>query len=331
MKNKNQKHNNRYKIYFNKYNKQLFSIVLFILLLIIYSKVHPRGLSTYVLTILSNQGVGLAFPSIGQTIVMLTSGIDLSIGGIFSLTNTIASELVDGSISMITLGLITVILVGGICGLINGLIIVFGKIQPIIATLSTGYIYSGIALYIRPVTGGHVNENLSSALTYDLIGIPCSLILLILIVILIWAPLKYSKYGISIYSTGSSENSAFMSGVPIKKAKIIAYSIAGIFAAFGGLFVSFQTMTGDAFVGSMYTTNSIAASVLGGTSLLGGVGGVIGTVLGSFNLRMMSSIMFFTGVPPLAQPLFEGLLLIIALALGSTRLIGIKNRLEILG
>lgn len=307
------------------------ALIILVVLFGIYAAIHPRGLSTYVLTIWANQGVGLALPAVAQTAVVLTSGIDLSVGGIFSLANCVASEIVHGSALAVALGVVLVLVVGLACGLVNGLVVVYGRIQPIIATLATGSVFTGLALFLRPVTGGEISEGLSDALTYDVVGVPTSLLLVCGLLLLVWRPFKATKLGRGMYAVGSSELAAYMSGVRTKQSKIAAYMFAGLFAALGGLFVGLQTLTGDASIGVLYTMNSIAATVLGGTSLAGGVGGPFGSVLGAFILRTISSIMFFSGVPPLAQPFFEGLVLLGALSMGAIRLINVRNRLELIG
>ena len=103
-----------------------------------------------------------------------------------------------------------------------------------------------------------------------------------------------------------------------------------MFAAIGGLFLGFQTFSGDALIGVPYTLNSIAAVVIGGTSLYGGVGGVIGSIFGAYILRTINGVMFFAGAPPLAQPLFEGIILLGAVALAALRVVRIRNRLEVM-
>jgi ribose transport system permease protein len=141
--------------------------------------------------------------------------------------------------------------------------------------------------------------------------------------------MKPTKLYVGIYAIGSSEKSAFMSGVKVRQAKIAAYMFSGLFAAFGGLFLSLQTLTGDATIGMSYTLNSVAATVIGGTALTGGIGGIFGSVIGSYVLRTLKSIMFFAGIAPMAQPLFEGVVLMCALSIGSIRLLGMKSKIEI--
>jgi ribose transport system permease protein len=297
-----------------------------------FISLHPRGLNINVLTIWANQGTALAFVAIAQTLVVLTAGIDLSAGAMMALANCMASELVNGSPMQITLGIVIVLLAGCACGFTNGILVVFGRIPPIIVTLATGAVYTGFALFIRPTTGGNLSEGLSDALTYDIIGVaPTSLLLLLGAILLIWLPYKRTTTGRAAYAIGSSEGSAYLSGVKVGRARLAAYTLAGLFAALGGIFLGLQTLSGDAKIGFGYTLNSIAAVVIGGTALSGGVGGALGSVVGAFILRTISSLMFFAGAPPMAQPFIEGLVLLAAVSAGVIRLIRVRVRIDVLG
>src|SRR5205085_5192447 len=132
-----------------------------------------------------------------------------------------------------------VLLVGCLCGAINGLIVVFGRLQPIVTTIATGAVYYGAALALRPVPGGDVNTALADALTGQLPGgIPASLALLLGLVIVVWFPFRRSVIGRAVYAVGSSEVAAYMSGVPIRRAKFVAYTLSGLLASMAGLFVT---------------------------------------------------------------------------------------------
>jgi ribose transport system permease protein len=137
--------------------------------------------------------------------------------------------------------------------------------------------------------------------------------------------------GRAVYAVGSSEQAAYMSGVPIKLAKFTAYTLSGLFAAIAGLFVTFFTYSGEASTtnGSTYTLYSIAAVVLGGASLFGGRGTVIGTIFGALAFRTIGDLLFVFNIDPLLQPLFQGTVLLLAVALGSARLFQVRNRLEL--
>ena len=309
----------------------LLAILIFALLFAVFLSLHPRGPSVYVLTTAANAGAALAFVAMGQTLPVLTGGLDLSIGSILALCNALASEVVNGSPERVATGVVLVLLTGLACGLVNGIIVVHGRIQPIIATLATGAVYTGLALLIRPIPGGYIDEGLSEAMTYESFGvIPTSVLLIGGVVVLVWLPFKTSVLGRGVYAAGSSELAAYMSGVRVDRSKLAAYSLAGLFASLGGLFLGFQTFSGDALIGVPYTLNSIAAVVIGGTSLYGGVGGVIGSICGAYVLRTINGVMFFAGAPPLAQPLFEGIILLGAVALAALRMVRIRNRLEVM-
>jgi len=309
--------------------RAIIAFGILLLLFVTFLIVYPSRISDSLFATWANQGAGLALVAVGQTLVVLTSGIDMSIGSIFALSNCIASVFLNGDPYHLFLAIILVLGAGVFCGLLNGIVISYMQIQPIILTIATGAIYYGIALFIRPVTGGSVNEALSDALTYSVFHVPTSLILIFATLLLFWALMKPTKLYVGIYAIGSSEKSAFMSGVKVRQAKIAAYMFSGLFAAFGGLFLSLQTLTGDATIGMSYTLNSVAATVIGGTALTGGIGGIFGSVIGSYVLRTLKSIMFFAGIAPMAQPLFEGVVLMCALSIGSIRLLGMKSKIEI--
>ena len=318
-------------LFFRHNFRTLLAFGILIILFVFFISIHPAGLSMYVMTIWANQGVALSFAAIAQTFAVLTSGLDLSVGGIMAFTNSVASETVYGSPFQIALGVLIVLASGTACGLINGIIVTYGRIQPIIVTLATGTVYTGFALFIRPITGGNISEGLSDALTYDFLGlVPTSLILLFGTLLVVWVPFKRSLLSRGVYAVGSAESAAYMSGVKINRSKLAAYTLAGLFASLGGLFIGLQTLTGDAMLGVPYTLNSIASVVIGGTLLSGGVGGALGSIIGAFVLRTINSLMFFSGAPPLAQPLFEGLILLSAVSLGAIHLLRLRNRLDVL-
>jgi ribose transport system permease protein len=269
-----------------------------------------------------------------QTLVVITAGIDLSIGMIFILTNCLASWLVVGTGLETALGLIAVLGSGLLCGALNGAIVIYGRLQPIVATIATGAIFFGIALLLRPFPGGSVNEHLADALTGRLFGvIPSSLVALAAVVLIIWVPFSRSVLGRAAYAAGSSEIAAYMSGVPIRRAKFVAYTLSGLLAAIGGLFLTFFTYTGEAAFasGNAYTLFSIAAVVLGGVSLFGGKGSVIGAIFGAFAFRAIGDLLFVFDLDPLWQPLFQGVVLLVAVSLGAFGLFRVRNRLEWFG
>jgi ribose transport system permease protein len=315
---------------------------------------NERFFTPPVITSTANQSMTLAFAGMAQTSVVITGGIDLSVGPIISLSNSLASATfseTDDALNMLMVVLL-VLLVSSLAGLINGLIVVYGRLQPIIVTLATSSIFSGIALSLRPRPGGYVpaiygeilTKRLGQMLPETLFGesptgiaallksasefIPCSVILLILVLLLVWLPIRRSRLGLWVYAVGSNEGAAYMSGVNVKRAKIFAYVLSGFFAGVAGLFLTAQTRSGDANTGGVFTLQSIAVVVLGGTSLFGGFGGVAGTIAGAIALRLIPTILFFARVNPLQQPLWEGAVILLAVTAGASRIFTVRNRLD---
>ena len=312
----------------------LMAIGIFAVMFAIYVSNHPAGFTANVVQTAANKSVLLAFVAMAQTLVVITAGIDLSVGMIFILTNCLASWLVVGGVGATTLGVIAVLGSGLACGILNGLIVIYGRLQPIVATIATGAAYFGIALLLRPYPGGSVNEDLADALTTKLFGvIPASLVALAAVVLVVWVPFSRSVLGRAAYASGSSEPAAYMSGMPIRRAKFLAYALAGLLASIGGLFLTFFTYTGEAAYasGNAYTLFSIAAVVLGGVSLFGGKGSVIGAIFGAFAFRTIGDLLFVFDFDPLWQPLFQGVVLLIAVSLGAFGLFRVRNRLEWFG
>ncbi|MCB1341876.1 MAG: ABC transporter permease [Pseudooceanicola sp.] len=328
------------------------AVLMFAVLFVVYQSMHPRGFSTAVFVQNANETVAIAFVAMAQTVPVLMGGLDLSVGAVMTLANCIASELVNGSPLQILFGCFVTVLAGTAFGLMNGLIVVLGRIQPIIATLATGAIAIGLALTIRPSPGGDIDDDLNWAITntvfdfaetYGLAddgnaawlapfaNIPVPLILLLVIGLAVWLPFKRTVTGRTIYAVGSAEGAAFMSGLPIARAKIAAFTLAGFFASCGGLYLAIQTSSGNADVtqAGAYTLNSIAAVVLGGTSLMGGIGGVVGSMIGACILRVFSFYFRILSIDPLLQPLIEGMVLLAAVSLGAIKTLRVRNTLEL--
>jgi ribose transport system permease protein len=306
----------------------------FVAMFTLYAANHPAGLNANVATTAANKGVLLAIVAMAQTLVVLTSGIDLSVGMVLVLANCLASTIVVGTPLQAALGVVAVLAVGCLCGAINGLIVIYGRLQPIVTTIATGAVFYGAALALRRVPGGDINNTLAEALTGQLPGgVPASLALLLGLVVVVWLPFRRSAIGRAAYAVGSSEVAAYMSGVPIRRAKMVAYTLSGLLASVGGLFITCITYSGEASAanGSTYTLYSIAAVVLGGVSLFGGSGSAVGAIFGALMFRTIGDLMFVFDLDPLWQPLFQGVVLFAAVCVGSVRLLRVRNRLDLYG
>jgi ribose transport system permease protein len=309
----------------------LLALALFVAMFTVYAANHQAGLTPNVAQTAANKGVLLAFVAMAQTLVVLTAGIDLSVGMIFILTNCLASWLVVGSTGEALFGVVVVLAAGLACGALNGLLVIYGRLQPIVATIATGAVFFGLALLLRPFPGGSVNEDLADLATGKLFGfLPASLVLLLIVVLVVWVPFSRSEIGRATYAVGSSEQAAYMSGVPVKRGKFAAYLLSGLLCAIGGLFLTFYTYTGEAAYasGSSYTLWSIAAVVLGGVSLYGGRGSAVGAIFGAFAARTTGDMLFVFDIEPLWQPLLQGVILTAAISIGAVALLRVKNRLD---
>ncbi len=236
---------------------------------------------------------------------------------------------------MTALGIVGVLLTGLACGALNGALVIYGRLQPIVATIATGAIYFGVALALRPNPGGDINADLADAVTGQLPGgVPASVVVLAAIMLVVWVPFRTLRLGPRrlrgrlVRSVGLHVR-ACRSGAP----SCWPMRWPACSRRMGGLMLAFFTYSGEASStnASTYTLNSIAAVVIGGVSLFGGSGSAIGAIFGAFIFRTINDLLFVFDLDPLWQPLFLGLVLLVAVSLGSVRLLRIRNRLELFG
>lgn len=320
-----------WRYWFSAQRGALVAVAIFVAMFIVYGAAQPIGLSADVINTAANKGALLALVAMAQTLPVLTGGLDLSVGMTFMLANCIASTIVTGSPLMTALGVVGVLAAGLLCGLINGLIVVYGRLQPLIATLATSAIYFGAALAFRPQPGGDINGDFADFMTRSFYGVPVSVMLLLVAVVAIWLPYRNSTIGRGAYAVGSSRQAAYMSGVNIGLSTLMAYTLAGLFSSIGGLLLTCITYSGEAraALGNDYTLNSIAAVVIGGTSLFGGFGSAIGSIFGAFVMRTVGDLLIVFNINPVLQPLFVGVVLLFAISLGSLRLLRVRNKLDL--
>ena len=283
-------------------------------LFVIYAYLQPAVLELSSLGFIAITVLILAVVSTGQTIVVLTSGIDLSVGGVMSLgTAILATQMHQDSIvlwTMATLG------VGIALGVANGLLITYLNIQPFIVTLATWSIISGAALMVLPAAGGEVPIGFSNFIYDSVRGIPVSIILLFVLGV-VWVWLKRTRVLRRIYAIGSDEEAAFLSGVPIAATKIAAYGMCGLFAMGAAVLYTMQTASGDPTSGDTFILASVAAVVIGGTSLFGGRGGAGGTIAGAIVLTLLADVMLAADVSEFWTPIVQGALMILVVVIGA--------------
>lgn len=276
--------------------------------------IQPNFFSSYSIRSNFASFTPLVATAIGQTIIVLGGGIDLSIGAIVTLVSVVTVVLMDGQLANLPLALAIGLGVGAACGLVNGLVVAALRLQPIVATFATSFVWGGLALYVLPRPGGEVPAPFYQTYRDSVFGVPVAA-LAILMLALLWILLKRHRLGRHIYAIGGDEQAAYASGVQVGRVKVASYVLGGLFAALGGFAVLANTGSGDPFVGGPLTLSAIAALVIGGTRLAGGAGGAGGSIAGAIVLGLVSNIVFFANVPRELRELINGLIVIAALAL----------------
>lgn len=286
-------------------------VVLYVILFTLKQSRLP-GSFELLTTVNNTLSVGLA--AIGQTFVVLTGGIDLSVGGIVDVTNSVAARYMQDSPVSIVLVSLLALGVGAFAGFINGLLVVYGRLQPIIVTLATLAIWEGVALLVLPQQGGTIPPVLTAILAGTLPFLPWLPNSVILVVIFVagWQLLRSTRFLTTVYAIGNDERAARANGIPIARAKLSAYTLAGLCSGAAGLYFAAANTSGDATSGTPFTLTSIAAVVLGGVNLAGGRGSAIGSLAGAFILTLLLNVLFFAGVNTQLQEFFQGLFLILA-------------------
>jgi ribose transport system permease protein len=296
-----------------------------VVLVVIYGGVGNSVFTLEELNIQSAAVMTLLLVAAGQTIVILLGGIDLSVGGVVSLTTALAATRLGGHGPGVALWLAAIVLLGPALGALNGVMVSRLRLQPFIVTLATWSVWSGVALWILPTEGGTIPQRLIDFGNGTFLSL-ASAVWLIVALVVFWAWFKRTRTGIAIKATGSSENSAYLSGVPTQRATTTAYALSGLFAALGGLFLVTQTASGSPTVGNDYILDSVAAVVIGGTSLFGGRGGLGGTIAGAFILTLIASVIFTLDISSFWTPVVTGLLLIMAVLANSLIELYVRRR-----
>ncbi|MDP1731185.1 MAG: ABC transporter permease [Devosia sp.] len=258
----------------------------------------------------------LMLAATGQTIVLIRGGIDLSIGGMISLGTVIAATQFGTDPANIGLWSIIILALGFGVGALNGLLISALKLQPFLVTLASWSILNGTAMLILPTDGGSV-PGLWIGFGYaQFLGL-ASPVWMLLALILFWYWFRATRLGIAIQATGSSEKSAFLSGVSTTRINLIAYGLSGLFAAGAALYLTTQTGAGSPTIGKDYILPSVAAAVIGGVSLFGGRGHLLGTLVGAYILTLIGNLVFVLRVSSYWQPVMSGAILPLAVLASS--------------
>ena len=253
----------------------------------------------------------------GMTFVILTGGIDLSVGSILALSSALTALMITSGIDPM-IALLLGCIIGLLLGAINGALITFGKMAPFIATLATMTIFRGLTLV---VTDGNPITNLGDNLLFQMFGkgymfgIPVPAITMLVVFAMLYFILHKTVFGKNTYAIGGNEKAAFISGIKVNKVKIMIYSISGLMAALAGAILTSRLNSAQPTAGTAYELDAIAAVVLGGTSLTGGKGRIFGTLIGVLIIGVLNNGLNLLGVSSFYQQVIKGVVILIAVLL----------------
>lgn len=251
----------------------------------------------------------------GQAVVILAGGIDLSVGAVVSLVNVLLVTLVtpDSGPAEVLLGLAVGVAVGALTGAVNGVCVAYLRLQPIVTTYATSFLFSGVALAVLPRPGGALPRGLTTFYRSAPFGVPAAAYGVALL-LLVWWLLRRTRFMQHVYAVGGAAAAARASGVSVNWIRFSSYVVMGVFAAFAAAMLTLSTGSGNARLGDAMTLPSIVAVVLGGTRLAGGAGGVTGAVIGVAILTVIRNLITFANVPTWYQTLVDAVIILAALA-----------------
>ena len=252
--------------------------------------------------------------SIGQTFVILTGGIDISVGSVLTLSDCIAAHLMGDSLLVLIMVFALCLAVGAGAGMINGFAVTKLSVFPFVITLATMSIYQGFAFIVSPVPGGYIPMSFEY-LSFGMVGpIPVPVLLMVLLVLAAFMVLGRLPFGRYVYAVGGDEENARLSGINSNFVKIICYSVCGMLASLGGLFIASRSGTADPRVGGLYGFDSLTAVLIGNTYLFGGRGGIGGTIAGAFIVAILNNLLNMLGLTSFIQWILKGVIMVLAVA-----------------
>lgn len=258
----------------------------------------------------------LMLAATGQTIVLIRGGVDLSIGGMISLGTAIAATQFTDDPATVFMWAGIVLAIGFGVGAINGLLVSVLKLQPFLVTLASWSILNGAAMLVLPTDGGRVPGWWVNFGYSQFLGLSTPVWMLAGLLVF-WYWFRSTRLGLTIKAAGSSEKSAFLSGISITRSNVMTYGLSGLFAAGAALYLTTQTGAGSPTIGKDYILPSVAAAVIGGVSLFGGRGHLFGTMIGAFILTLIGNLVFVLRVSSYWQPVMSGTILLIAVLASS--------------
>lgn len=294
----------------------LFALILLVIAIAVNVVLQPNMFARDTLNSNMRVFLPIILMAIGQAIVILGGGIDISVGGIASIVNTVLATRVglNGSPAEMWQYIFISLLIGLMAGAINGFFISYLRLQPIITTYATSFLYVGLALLILPNPGGGIPAAVAELYRNTTpLNLPVA-IYVIAIFLLLWWYLSSTRYGRYLFAVGGKAEAAYETAVPVTWMQFSTYVISGFMAAMAGIAITMLSGSGNAEIGSPMTLNSITAVVIGGNALSGGVGGVAGPVMGAITLGIIQNIISFSSLDTWWETFVKATIIVIALA-----------------
>jgi ribose transport system permease protein len=282
-------------------------------IVVIFGLLAPDFLSQRNLLNILQQSSINACLALGMTLVIISGGIDLSVGPTAAISAVITATMLVAGVP-IPLAIVAGLAIGAICGLVNGVLVAYAGLQPFIVTLGTLSTYRAIALIYtggNPVLG--IPPDFRSLFNGSLIGLPIPVIIVAVVALAAWVLLKKTPLGEYLLAVGGNEEAAYVAGVPIAITKITAYVISGVLAALASMILIGRLGAAEPILGNLWELDAIAAAAIGGASLMGGKGSVIGTILGAVILGAMRNGLTLMNVQAFYQLLATGLIILVAM------------------
>ncbi|MDQ0736868.1 ABC transporter permease [Arthrobacter agilis] len=289
-------------------------ITAFVVFFLVYVIINPELLTRFQLQTAANLVVPLALVALGQLLIVLVGGIDISIGAIMSLCNVVFATQLE--IVPVPVAILLAVGVGLACGLFNGLLVAYGGLPAIAVTLASAFIFGSIAREVLDRPGGGITKAIYLATSGELLPyLPVSLVWLSVVAVLLWLLLQRTALGRHIYGVGSNMESVRAAGLNARLTKLLAFGLSGMITSVGAMMLAASTVTGDPRSGDAYLLSSIAAVALAGAAFTGGRGSIIGTVLAACTLGLIGNLLFFAGINSYWQYVISALIIFVVVGL----------------
>ncbi|MDQ3174426.1 MAG: ribose ABC transporter permease [Acidobacteriota bacterium] len=298
--------------FFSHYGRQLGTLSGLLGLVVALWALSPHFLTVSNLLNIAEQATIIAIIAVGMTFVIITAGIDLSVGSVLAFSGVVMASALHQGVPL-PVALLVGLGIGLLCGLVNGLLITIGRLPPFIATLGMMSVARGTALMFtqgRPVSG--FSEGFRSLATGEVLHIPTPVIIMVVVYVTAYYILGRTKLGRYTYAIGGNEEAALLSGVNVKLYKTLVYGLAGMLSGLAAILLTARLNSAQPIAGMNYELDAIAATVIGGTSLLGGEGTVVGTLIGALIMAVLRNGLNLLGVSSFIQQIVIGTVIIVA-------------------